>query len=429
MSVENGQRITTGAYLTLGYLTLLNVLNFIDRGLISSFANFIVPDLQLTNTEYGLLTGLVFIIFYAVAGLFVGALADLVHRPRLIAGAITLWSGLTAVSGAAVNFITLAIPRMFIGVGESALTPTSMSLLADHFPPNRRGLAAGVYYMGVPVGTGISLVIAGALGPAIGWRNCFYLLGGIGIVFAIGALMLREPRHTAVKVEQPKISTLAPVFFKAVADSPALRMTILAALSTHFILGAAAFDQLWLVKERGFEKSSIALTTGILLTFAGLAGNLFGGFASDLYMRKTGQGRARFLFWLFLALAPTGLAYRLVDPATPAFWICMVIGFFQVGAFYGPTFATVQDLCPPQVRATVVAFLILVLNLVGVALGVTGAGILVDHLISLGVHDPYSWMLFGFTALSCLAIPLFWLASLAYNSGEGARIKAAAREV
>lgn len=419
MGSETGGRVSVGGYAVLGYLTLLNMLNFVDRQLLSSFSNFIVPELGLTNTEYGLLTGLVFIIFYGVAGLFVGALADLTHRPRLIAGALALWSGLTAASGAATGFISLALPRMFIGVGESALTPTSMSLLADHFPPERRGFAAGFYYMGVPVGSGISLVVAGVLGPAIGWRNCFYLLGAIGLVFAAGALLIREPRRAVAKAEQPKLSALIPVVKRALADSPALRLTIMAAFCTHFILGAAVFDQLWLVRERGFDKAEIASVTGVILIIAGLAGNLFGGWASDLYMRRTGQGRARFLFWLFLALAPTGLAYRLVDPSTPLFWISMTLGFFQVGAFYGPTFATVQDLCPPQVRATVVAFTILTLNLIGLGVGVTGAGMMVDHLTALGVHDPYSWMLFAFTALSALAIPLFFLASLAYNRGEG----------
>ena len=85
----------------LMFLTLLNVMNFVDRQLLASFANWIVPDLGLTNTEFGLLTGLIFIIFYSVAGLFMGMLADKVNRTRLIAGGLALWSALTALSGAA----------------------------------------------------------------------------------------------------------------------------------------------------------------------------------------------------------------------------------------------------------------------------------------------------------------------------------------
>ena len=121
-------------YAFLVFLTLLNVMNFVDRQLLASFANFIVPDLGLTNAEFGLLTGLAFITFYVVMGLFMGMLADMVHRPRLVAVGLLLWSALTAISGTARGFWSLAVPRMFIGVGESILTPTSMSMLADRFP-------------------------------------------------------------------------------------------------------------------------------------------------------------------------------------------------------------------------------------------------------------------------------------------------------
>lgn len=103
----------TSAALPVGLLILLtatNALNFVDRNLLSSFANFLKPELHLTDTQFGLLTGLVFLIFYAVAGLFMGMLADLTHRPRLVAAAIAMWSLLTAVSGAAKGFVSLALP-------------------------------------------------------------------------------------------------------------------------------------------------------------------------------------------------------------------------------------------------------------------------------------------------------------------------------
>ena len=183
------------SYTLLCFLTLLNVMNFVDRQMLASFANFIVPDLGLTNVQFGYLTGLVFIFFYAIMGVFMGVLADLFHRPRLIAGGVFLWSLLTAASGFAKGFISLAIPRMFIGVGESVLTPTSMSLLADRFPKERLGFAAGFYYMGVPVGVAVSLLVAGYLGPSLGWRNCFYILGGIGMVLALFMLFVPESKR------------------------------------------------------------------------------------------------------------------------------------------------------------------------------------------------------------------------------------------
>lgn len=402
----------TGGYGLLVLLTLMNVINFVDRQLLSSFANFIVPDLGLTNTEFGLLTGLVFIVFYAIAGLFMGALGDLVHRPRLIAAAMFVWSALTAASGLARDFVSLAIPRIFIGVGESALTPTSMSLLADRFPPERRGFASGFYYMGVPIGVGVSLLVAGFLGPAIGWRACFFLLGAIGVAFSLVVFFVKDERPQRTHVaEQPRIGELAKVFVAAMRGSPALQLTIIAGVAVHFVLGAAAFDQLWLVRERGFERAEIAIISGLISVFAGVAGNLFGGVACDRFVAATGQSRPMFMVWVLLALLPVNLAYRLVDPGTFVFWACMVVAYFQLGVFYGPTFSAVQELCPPEVRATVVAFYIMSLNVVGLGFGITGSGIMVDALIARGTPQPYSWTLFAFTALSALAIPCYFAAA------------------
>ena len=69
-------------YAVLCLLTVINVMNFVDRQLLASFANDIMPELNLSNTEFGLLTGFAFIVFYSVMGLFMGAWLT-IHRPRL----------------------------------------------------------------------------------------------------------------------------------------------------------------------------------------------------------------------------------------------------------------------------------------------------------------------------------------------------------
>jgi len=394
-------------------LTAINVLNFVDRQLLPSFANFIKPDLGLTDTQYGLLTGLFFLIFYAVAGLFMGALADLTHRPRLIAGAIALWSLLTAASGAARNFVALAIPRALVGVGESALTPTAMSLLADRFSPARLGFAAGFYYMGVPIGAGASLLVAGYLGPALGWRNCFYLLGAGGLTLALMMLFVRDPRPKRPAHEKaPGFGAQLRALHGALMRSPALVATMCGGVALHFAVGAAAFDQLWYVQERGFERAEIAQLTGFLTVIGGVAGNLFGGFIGDWWQAKMKSGRPMLLFWMMLALTPLGLVYRLISPDSPIFYIGIAVGVFQLAAFYGPTFSTVQELAPPGARATVTAFYILCLNVIGLGIGITGSGFLVDQLRAAGNAAPYTWSLFAFTLASSLTIPAFFLAGL-----------------
>ncbi len=417
---DHSARIAPRHYGFLAFLTLLNVMNFVDRQLLASFANFIVPELELTNTQFGLLTGFFFIVFYSVMGLFLGSLADRVNRTRLIAAGLALWSLLTAISGAARGFWSLALPRMLIGVGESIMTPTAMSLLADRFPPSRLGFASGFYYMGVPIGTGVSLLIVGYLGPALGWRNCFYLLGALGIVLSLVMLFVKETprRHVAeaeTPVTTPDFRTIVRTLVFALRNCPALGLTIAGGVALHFVIGAGTFDQLWYVQERGFERAEIARMTGWVGMAGGVLGTLFGGAGSDWFMRHTGRGRPLFLFWIMLLLAPVNIAYRLVDPDSLWFWVGVFAGFFQLGAFYGPTFSTVQELVPPQIRGTLVGFYILMLNFIGLGVGVSVGGFVIDRFAAAGVAEPYTWGLVTFTALSLLAIPLFLLAGRRFD--------------
>ncbi len=421
--VEENQGASARDYGFLMFLTLLNVMNFVDRQLLASFANWIVPDLGLTNTQFGLLTGLIFIFFYSVAGVFMGVLADRVNRTRLIAAGLALWSALTALSGMAKGFVSLAIPRLFIGVGESIMTPTAMSLLADRFPSSRLGFASGVYYIGVPIGVAMSLFVVAYLEPLLGWRGCFYALGGIGLVLAAIMFFMKEtPRRHEVEaqkrqaeaeaaaIERPSVKEMLAILVAAFKRSPALLMTVLGGVAFHFVLGAATFEQLWFVQERGFDRTEIAELSGWLAFAGGIAGNLFGGAGGDIFLRKTGMGRPMFLFWIMLILTPISLYYRVVEPTSMFFLLGIFIGYFQLGCFYGPTFATVQELVPPQIRGTVVAFYILSLNFFGLGLGVTGGGIFVDWMIAESVAQPYTVTLLVFTALSLIAIPLFYFA-------------------
>jgi MFS family permease len=410
------ERTSSRHYAFLTFLTLLNIMNFVDRQLLSSFSNFIVPELGLTNTQFGLLTGLLFIFFYAFMGLFMGALGDMVHRPRLVAVGLALWSVLTAASGAARGFVSLALPRMFIGVGESVLTPTSMSMLGDRFPSSKLGLASGFYYMGVPIGVGASLLIAGYLGPAIGWRNCFYLLGAVGIVLAIAMAFVKEtPRgHQQSGNEigegpRQSVREIVATLWNCLSRSPALCYTMAGGVAVHFILGAAAFDQLWFVQERGFDRAYIAQMSGWLGVAGGVLGNLVGGFGSDWWQANRKSGRTMFLFWALLILMPIGLLYRMADPGSLLFWAGIFFGFFQLGIFYGPTFSTVQELAPAQIRSTAVAFYLLTLNFIGLGIGITASGYLIDVMMAANVNEPYTKVLIGFTLLSTLAIPLFYL--------------------
>jgi hypothetical protein len=139
-----------------------------------------------------------------------------------------------------------------------------------------------------------------------------------------------------------------------------------------------------------------------------------------MFLRKTGMGRPMFLFWILLVLTPFSIAYRLVAPDSIWFWMGIFLGYFQLGCFYGPTFSTVQELVPPRIRGTVVAFYILTLNLVGLGIGVTAGGIVIDELIAVGYAEPYTMTLLTFTLISMIAIPLFFFAGRRFEKDRAA---------
>ena len=409
----------TKSYSILGFLTLLNVLNFIDRQLLSSFSNYIVPDLGLTNTQYGILSGLAFIIFYSIMGVIMGAIADRVHRPKFIALGVVLWSLLTAASGMAKNFWMLFFPRIFIGIGESVLTPSALSFLSEHFPKKNMGFVAGFYYLAVPLGVTLSFYIAGFLGPVWGWRNCFYALGVLGFFLAALMLLFKETpkREDAIKNQSIKHVITKKIFLESIRElriiikeSYPLRMTIYGSIAVHFILGALAFDQLWLVEDKGFDRADILIISGTIGLPAGILGNLFGGIGSDYYTKVTGKGRQMFLFWCLLIFTPFILFYRLTDDTGIIFFSMMFLGFFQWGCLYGPITSSIQELAPEKNKALVLAYYLFLTNLIGIGLSTTAAGIMTDILIANNVENPYSITLLVFQSLAALCLPAFYLA-------------------
>lgn len=398
----------------LVFLTLLNILNFADRYMLQSFAVDVIRDLQLTNLQFTLLTGFVFTVFYTVMGLVMGALADRVHRPRLMAAGVLLWSALTAFTGAAKNFGQVALARVFIGVGEATLTPAALGLLGDVFKPDKRAFAAGFYYLGIPIGIGGAFIIAGTLGAAIGWRNCFFALGGIGIFLALGLLLLRERRSP----EQVAAANIGRSFFASFPDlkqelrtSPTLALAMLGGVFVIFAQGALVLDQVWLVNERGFEIARAQNITGLLFLVGGTIGAIFGGIGGDLLHRRyPGGGRLYFLALIYLIAAPVSLIFRFAHPESVTFYACFFVGAITITIVFGPLFAAIQDLVPDRIRSTTIAALVLALALLGTAPGNLAAGLLADLFTAWHWEQPITWAIVVGLSPGLLAVPCFYIA-------------------
>lgn len=417
-----------GGYALLAALTLLNVLNFADRYLLVSFGPSIIQDLQLSNFEFTLLTGLVFSVFYVLFGLFAGSLADRYNRPRLIAAGLALWSALTAVTGLARNFAHAAFARVFIGVGEAVLTPSALSMLSDRLPPARRGLAAAVYYLGIPVGIGSSFIFAGVMGPALGWRGTFITLGVIGMVAsALVALLLRDPPRGAqdgLTAETAPIGSFrdsALAMARALRQSPVLGLTLAGSAAAIFIQGAAVLDIVWWVQERGYTETRAQQLTGLIFLTGGILGALLGGWGADAAYRTSRGGRLYFLGAVYLVVAPIGLIYRFATPDTPLFYAACFICAASFMVPYGTTFSTVQEVVPVNLRGAAVALLVLFNTLLGQALGSALAGHLADRFTAGGLEQPLTWALV-ITAIPGLAtIPAFLWAGRLHARADGGR--------
>lgn len=406
------------------FLMLLNVLNILDRQLLPTFANEIKADLQLSNGQFGLLSGIMFTLLYGLLSPVMGLIADTVHRPRFAAMGVALWSLLTAASGAARGFVSLAIPRVFIGVGEATLTPTALSMVADRFPARQFGLASGAYYAGVPLGAGLAFFVAATLGVQIGWRNCFFLIGGFGLVLA--AILAMQPDHRARPARGDAAASirgmlsLIPELFAAMKRSPALPLTIFGGVGVHFAVGGAQFDTLWWKEELNLDIGPLFLKIALMYATVGVAGNILGGLASDWWLKVTGQGRPMFVALLLLLLTPVGFLYRLTDHAGLIFWLGVGAGIFQLAAMYGAAYATIQELSPVRIRATAVAAFILAVNVIGLGVSVTVGGFMVDAFAAAGRARPITDMMLVMTAASGVAIPCFLLAALRFQKDRQA---------
>jgi predicted MFS family arabinose efflux permease len=373
--------VSRSAWGLLFFLTALNILNFVDRMLIASLAPLLIQDLGLNRAQIGLLSGFGFVFFYTFVGLFLGMAADRFRRIPLIAIGVGLWSAMTALSGLARGFAGLVFPRIFVGIGEATLTPAAISMLGDAFPPRRQGLAVGVYYAGIPLGLATALISSSIIAPRFGWRFSFFVLGILGLV-ATGLLFLfREPerKQVAEAKARPAIREIARDLSRAIIQRPALLLALVGGSLLCYGSGAALLGVTWLVEERGFSYADAAFRAGIVAVVAGFLGNVAGGAFGDFCEKRFRAGRLWSLVIITVALAIPAWLYYSIQPGTTLWYACWLLTSAGTTAWFGPLFSAYQELAPTHTRSTMVAFALLVLNLLGVGPGPLITGIIGDR--------------------------------------------------
>jgi predicted MFS family arabinose efflux permease len=375
------QPVSRSAWGLLLFLTTLNILNFVDRMLIASLAPLLIADLGLSRAQIGLLTGFGFVFFYTFVGLFLGMAADRFRRLPLIAAGVGLWSLMTALSGFARSFVALAIPRVFVGIGEATLTPAALSMLSDSFPPRRLGLAVGVYYAGIPLGLATALISSSIIAPRYGWRFSFFILGILGLIATGLLFFFREParKRVAETKARPALSEIVRDLTRAIVKRPALLLALIGGSLLCYGSGAALLGVTWLVEERGFAYSDAAFRAGIVAVIAGFLGNVAGGAFGDFCEKRFRAGRLWSLVIITIVLAIPAWLFYTVTPGTPLFYACWLMTSAGTTAWFGPLFSAYQELAPAHTRSTMVALALLVLNLLGVGPGPLITGIIGDR--------------------------------------------------
>ena len=382
------ETVPRSAWVLLGVMTALNVLNFVDRQLISSLAPLLIADLGLSRSQIGLLVGFAFVVFYTLVGMVLGVAADRWSRRTIIAWGLGLWSVMTAASGAARSFLHLALPRVFVGIGEATLTPAALSMLGDAFPARRLGLATGIYYAGLPIGTALSLGVAGWVAPRFGWRMCFYAFGVIGLAAVALVISVREPvRRAAAPADKagatrpaaPSITSIVRDMRRALAERPALALVLLGASALVYGSASALLGITWLVQERGYPFATAAYTAGLMSVTSGFLGNLGAGWLADWCARRWHGGRAWSLVVMTLFFAPFCAAFFVLPAGSPLFYVCWFVWSASTVAYFGPALSAVQELAPVHVRSSAVAFALLVMNLLGTGPGPWITGMIGDR--------------------------------------------------
>jgi MFS family permease len=341
-----------------------------------ALAPVLIADLGLSRAQIGLLMGVSFIGVFAVGTLVVGVLADRWNRPRLIAIGLALWSGATALTATARGLPALAVWRALVGVGEAALPATALSMIADRVPPRRLALATGVYYAGVPVGYAASLAFSGVIGPWLGWRACFVAVGIIGLAATLLVLRLEDPpRREARAGARAGQGDL----WAALGEQPAILFLSTGGVLLVYASASSQHAITWLVTERGFDYARAALLSAAVTLAAGLTGNVAIGALTD----RARQAHPALRLVALAGVSVIGLlaaaGFYTVPPTSWLFYACWLAAQGYLLGWYGSLVAAVDERAPAGRRAAVLGFLLMMVNLLGVATGPFVTGLVGDR--------------------------------------------------
>lgn len=401
----------------VGVLLLAYTLSFVDRMILSLLVAPIRAALDISDTEVSLLIGLAFALFYTLLGLPIAWIADRWNRRNLILAGIILWSAMTAGCGFAGSYATLFLARVGVGVGEAALSPAAYSMLSDTFPRDRLARAMAVYSIGVPLGSGIAMILGAfvvqavlaapmvdlpLIGPVEAWRTIFLWVAAPGLLICLLLLTVREPLRHGVRAGAAEGGAPAPGFLAHLIDQRVALGALFAgmALIGLVMYGVIAWVPTFFARTYGMEVSEAGLWFGIIMATGGAAGLVAGGTLADrLFAKGVRDAHLRVMRLSILLGGPPLLAATLM-PDAPLAFIMLALAFPML-TMHGVGTVALQLITPNEYRARVTALYFFVVNLVGL-----GFGPMLIALFTDGLFGDDGALRYSIALVTAVALPL-----------------------
>ena len=366
----------------MGVLVVVYTFNFIDRQILAILLPAIKVEFAVNDWVLGFLAGPAFALFYATLGVPIAMLADRFNRRNLMAIAIAVWSVMTALSGLSANITQLALARIGVGIGEAGCSPPAHSIISDYYPPEQRSTAMGIYTVGISIGIMIAYLAGGWVVQNIGWREAFFIVGLPGLILALVVrYTVEEPprgmsENKTDSGDKPGMFEVARFLLRRRSF---IHLAVGAGLASFGGYASISFFPSFLVRSHGMPLAQIGVYLGLLYGIGGALGFAGGGYIAD----KLGRDDKKWSLW-GVAIA-TMIAWTFVFPVMLLDNITLVLSLFFLpivfSNFYlATTFAQVQGMVGLRMRAVASAFILLILNIIGLGFGPQVTGLLSDWL-------------------------------------------------